>query len=94
MIDSAIRDRRLLSFTYDGHFRVVIPVAHGTHISTGNEVLRAYQIRGTSSSRIPPLWDLFRVEKIVNLEVLDETFVDDPLGYACGDKHIQIVSQL
>ncbi len=93
-ICDAIRDRRLIQFSYDGHQRVVIPAAYGRHASTGNEVLRGYQVRGTSSTRTPPLWDLFLVTNMVGLTVLDETFVNDPPQYKRGDKHINVVCEL
>jgi hypothetical protein len=92
---AAITGRHLVSFVYDGHQRTAIPAAYGKHKTTGNAVLRAYQIGGTSSSRSIPLWDLFLVEKIINCTVLDETFTADPPSYARGDKHMsEIYCQL
>ncbi len=91
---AAITGRRLISFVYDGHDRVVIPVAHGTHKTTGNTVLRGYQVRGTSSTRAVPLWDLFLVDKMDDVQILDETFADDPPQYSRGDKHINICCEL
>ena len=93
-ICAAIRDKHLVSFTYDGHSRVVIPAAHGPHKTTGNLVLRGYQIRGTSSSRSVPLWDLFLVDNMVGLRVLDETFTGTPPQYQRGDKHINVHCEL
>ena len=90
----AIQGRHLLSFTYDGHQRAVIPAAHGTHKSTGNAVLRGYQIRGTSSSRSVPLWDIFLVDKMIGLQVLQETFGANPPRYSRGDKHINVHCEL
>jgi hypothetical protein len=84
----------LVSFTYDGHERVVVPAAYGTHKTTGNPMLRGYQIRGTSASRTPPLWDLFLVEKMVGFAELDETFADDPPLYERGDKHLNVECEL
>jgi hypothetical protein len=85
---AAINGRRLISFVYDGHPRTAIPAAYGKHATTGNMVLRAYQIGGTSSSRSVPLWDLFLVEKMSAGVILDETFASDPPSYTPGDKHI------
>ena len=87
-LSSAIENRRLVEFVYDGHPRVVIPAAYGVHVSTGNAVLRGYQIRGTSSSRSVPLWDLFLIGKMESAKVLEEGFTADPPGYAQNDKHI------
>ena len=84
----AIENRRLVEFIYDGHPRVVIPTAYGIHATTGNSVLRGYQVRGTSKSRTVPLWDLFLIDKMVSPLVLEETFDGEPIGYALNDKHI------
>ena len=92
---AAITDRHLVSFVYDGHPRIAIPAAYGRHMTTGNVVLRAYQLGGTSSSRSVPLWDLFLVEKMTDFTILDETFAADPPSYAPGDKHMgEIYCQL
>ncbi len=93
-ICTAIREKRLVSFTYDGHSRVVIPAAHGPHKTTGNSVLRGYQIRGTSSTRSVPLWDLFLTDNMVGFQVLDETFAAAPPDYSRGDKHINVHCEL
>ena len=92
---AAITDKHLISFVYEGHPRTAIPAAYGIHNTTGNVVLRAYQIAGTSSSRSVPLWDLFLVEKMTECVVLDETFTSDPPFYSRGDKHMgEIYCQL
>lgn len=90
----AIRARRLVSFTYGGHHRVVIPAAHGHHKTTGNAVLRGYQIRGTSSSRLVPLWDLFRLDRMTGFRVLEETFDSDPRDYRRNDSDMIVHCQL
>lgn len=91
---TAIAGRNLLSFTYHGHPRVVMPAAHGAHKTTGNAVLRGYQIRGTSSTRNVPLWDLFLVNEMEDVRILDETFAEDPPQYSHGDKHINVCCEL
>lgn len=91
MIDElaeAIEQRHLVEFNYGGHTRVVIPAAVGNHATTGNEVLRGYQIRGTSSSRAVPLWDLFRLDRITHLATLDEGFQGTPPDYSRDDRDI------
>ncbi len=92
---AAITDGHLISFVYDGHARTAIPAACGRHQTTGNVVLRAYQIAGTSNSRTVPLWDLFLVEKMTDCAILDETFTSDPPSYVREDRHIsEIYCQL
>lgn len=94
-VDRAITQRREIEFVYKGLSRVVQPAAHGFHISTGNEVLRGYQIAGRSSSRTVPLWDLFSIGKIEGLQVTERIFVEDPPEYKKGDAHMgRMISQL
>lgn len=94
-IVGAINSRSLLEFQYDGHPRIVIPAACGLHATTGNEVVRGYQVRGSGNSRTVPYWDLFLTHKIFGLRVLNETFLALPPHYARDDKHISpIFAQL
>lgn len=93
-ICDAIAERKNVTFDYDGHHRVVQPAAHGPHATTGNDVLRGYQIAGSGKTRSVPFWDLFLVAKITNFRVLDERFQADPPGYAKGDKHIDVHCEL
>lgn len=87
----AINNKKLVSFTYDGHHRVVMPAAHGSHATTGSHVLRGYQVGGTGKTRAVPFWDLFLVDKMSNIEVQDEGFVENPPYFSRGDKHMATV---
>lgn len=87
-IIGAIRSNTLVAFRYDGHNRVVIPAAYGLHVSTGNEILRGYQVRGSGNTRPVPFWDLFLTHKMTGFKALDEPFLELPPHYARGDKHI------
>jgi len=80
-IATAIEQRRMLSFSYDGHSRKVIPAALGTAKRKGKAVLHAYQVEGGSSGDIPA-WRFFYTEKMTDFRVLDETFAADPPGWA------------
>lgn len=72
-ICNAIRDRKIIRFSYSGGFRNVEPFCHG--ISTvGNDVLRGWQIGGYSESGKPQGWKLFRMDAISNLTITDEAF--------------------
>ena len=93
-ICDAIKGRQVIEFDYDSHHRIVQPAAAGPHVTTGNPVLRGYQVGGTGKTREVPFWDLFLIEKIRNLVILEETFDADPLGYQRGDKHITIQCEL
>ena len=84
-ICNAIMERRLIRFYYEGHLRIVQPHAYGIHKNTKNEVLRAYQVGGYSSSGNIPGWRLYLVRKISNIEITDETFENPALGYRKND---------
>jgi hypothetical protein len=87
-LSEAIKNRNFVAFHYDGHPRVVVPAAFGIHTTTGNEVLRGYQVEGTGNSRSVPFWDLFLTGKMTNVEILDGQFIEDPPYYSRNDKHI------
>jgi hypothetical protein len=84
IIINAIENRNLLKFFYKNHLRIVEPHAYGKTIK-GNELLRAYQIEGTSDSGKVPDWRLFSVNKIERITVLDDTFLNPRVGYKSGD---------
>lgn len=72
-IKTAILNKNLLEFTYKNRIRIVEPHTLGVNLKD-NEVLSAYQVDGESDSIKIPDWGLFSVEKITNIEILDETF--------------------
>lgn len=91
----AIEQRRLLSFFYETFPRKVIPAALGVHHSSGNLILRAYQIGGATESGRVPFWRIFTVSDMVRVTILDETFEEPPRGYRRGDRSMsQIMAQL
>lgn len=93
-ICKAIKERRMIEFSYEGLLRIVIPTAHGRHVDTENLVLRGYQIGGFSSSRPLPVWSLFRQDSIELFLVLSEGFMDNPPGYVSRDKNIALCCEL
>lgn len=83
-ICNAIRDRKIIQFSYSGGFRKVEPLCHG--ISTvGNDLLRGWQIGGYSKSDEPRGWKLFRVDAISHLRITDEAFEGRRPGYNPDD---------
>lgn len=78
----AISQRHVITFAYDGLSRVVEPYCHGRG-SDGKELLRAFQIAGTSRTRGVG-WKLFEVRRIVGLKVTDQEFFRRP-GYNPAD---------
>jgi hypothetical protein len=63
---SAIKNKEVLRFNYNGKERIVEPQTYGVSIA-GREVLRAHQIGGRSSSGQVRMAKLFDLEKISNL---------------------------
>ncbi len=70
----AINNRNLINFTYDNRpIRSAAP--HAIYISSANnECLDAFQYDGYSKSGNLPAWRNFKLEKINNLEILEEKF--------------------
>jgi hypothetical protein len=93
-ITEAIGRRSLLQFRYGNHVRVVAPYCFG--VSTrGEDVLRAVQIRGASSSNAMGFGKLWTVSKILDLRMLNETFTPDDPDYNPNDKGMkQIYSRI
>jgi hypothetical protein len=84
IICEAIRRRSLLEFRYHGLERVVAPYCHGVS-SRGVEVLRAVQVRGSSTSGGFGFGKLWSVAEIVNPGLLPESFVPDDADYNPDD---------
>ena len=83
-IISAINNKSVISFTYDGYSRVVEPHAVGLS-RAGNDVLRCFQTEG---GHVKPHhdWDLCVLSKITNLSLTGTSFSCARTGYARGDK--------
>ena len=92
-IIDAIEKKKLIEFIYDGESRVVEPHCYG--LSTkGNEVLRAYQVDGYSSSGNMG-WKMYDLGKANSINVLDDTFDESRNGYNRRDKAMsEIYSEL
>ena len=89
-ICAAIRSRKVIQFSYDGDNRVVEPFCHGTS-TAGNDLLRAYQVRGQSASGTPLGWKLFEESKITGLRQTGEVFTGNRQGYNPNDSAMAIV---
>lgn len=90
LIVKAIKEKKLISLTYDSLNRIVEP--HACGVSTkGYETLRCFQIEGDHISKKSHDWMLLKFSKISNLEVLDKNFDKPRTGYKKGDKAIEII---
>jgi hypothetical protein len=83
-IASAIQNKQLIRFTYDGYTRVAEPHTYGVD-TKGHPALRAYQVSGGSSSGEFRGWKLFHVHEMHGLTILPETFASARQGYKRGD---------
>lgn len=83
-IISAIQNRHVLAFNYNGIARTVEPHAVGVS-STGKNVLRCFQTQG-GHIKAGHEWDLCNLEKIINLSDTGTVFSGARHGYKKGDK--------
>ncbi|HKE95892.1 MAG TPA: hypothetical protein VKB34_16410 [Povalibacter sp.] len=84
IICEAIRRKTLLEFRYHDLPRVVAPYCHGTS-SRGVELLRAVQVRGSSTSGGFGFGKLWTVGDMVNARLTTEPFVPDDPDYNPDD---------
>lgn len=87
ILKDAILQRKTVSLYYDAaEIRICAPFTLG--ISTaGNSVVRLWQLFGFSKTAEKlPCWRLFRVDKIENLVLMDQTFFEIPPGYNPNDR--------
>lgn len=88
-IIEAIENKNLIEFNYDGESRIVEPHCYG--LSTkGNEVLRAYQVDGYSSSGNMG-WKMYDLGKADDINILEDTFDNARSGYNRGDKAMSAI---
>lgn len=90
LICDAIRTRTLLEFRYHGLIRLVEPYCHGFS-SRGNELLRAAQIGGASSSGGFGFGKLWSVADIVAPRLLDKRFEPREPAYNPTDHAMMLI---
>jgi hypothetical protein len=71
-IVTAIEERRLIRFSYDGRSRIAEPHDYG--VRNGAAQLLVYQIGGESRSGGLPQWRLVKLSGVSGVELLDERF--------------------
>lgn len=82
---SAIHNRQVIAFTYDGLPRVVQPATYG-QTTTGKWTLRACQVDGSSNRNTVPCWELYSEAKMVEPVATGAAFTDFDLpGYTRRD---------
>lgn len=93
LLKSAVADRKVLAFDYDGEPRLVEPHALGLN-KKQQLVLRGFQVTGGSATN-SFAWKLFTLEKAENLQVLDLASQAPRPGFKAGDKGmVEIFAEL
>lgn len=95
LLRKSIIDRLLLRIFYDPGWRLIEPHAFG-YGSSGQLLLRAYQVEGASNSNEHEHWKLFRVDRIEKVELATGVFDGPREGYKEDDKAMKlgIIAQL
>lgn len=90
LICSAITQRHLLRFVYDGYERIVEPHLYG--INTANrEMLSGYLVAGWSASAPEPGWRNYLVGEMADIHVLGTPFIGPRSGYNPEDRSMRQV---
>lgn len=84
----AIHERRLITFRYDGLMRKAEPYTYGIN-KKGHEALSAFQVAGFSKSGNRPMWRLYLISEMRNLQITDETFSAVRSGYKRNDSRME-----
>jgi hypothetical protein len=85
IIVDSIKDKRRLSFTYNGRARIAEPQCYGVG-NRGTELLRVHQIQGGAQRE--PLFDMSKMQDLV---VLDEHFVKPGPNYKRNDSAMKTI---
>ena len=94
IITNAINRRSTLALTYQGIRREVEPHVYGRGTS-GNDLLRCFQIAGGQASMKPSSWELLVVDQISGLSETGRMFAGARPDYRRDDKEMaRIYAQL
>ncbi len=80
----AIRNKRIIMFTYKGKERIVEPHAYGTG-HHHEDILKGYQTAGKSDDPVPG-WATFPVSQMLELKITKSNFEGPRPDYAKDDK--------
>ena len=93
-ICEAIKTKHLIRLFYTEGYRTVEPHCLG-EAKTGNILLRAFQIRGSSKSLEFKGWKLFNIDEIISLSIHDDCFERPRHGYNPNDpEFVRIICRL
>lgn len=90
----ALRESRVLELRYDGYSRCLEVHAVG-YTKTGEPMMRAWQVRGGSTSGEKVGWKLMRLAEALDAVISDELSDAPRKGYKRGDPALErIVCEL
>lgn len=87
-IITAIRQREVITFTYDGRPHEVEPHAVGVS-NSGHRVLRCFPVKDGQPHEQG--WFLVPLNKIDDLSTTEQNFSSERSGYRSGDKGMTII---
>lgn len=90
LICLAIKSKSLIEFEYDSGTRNIEPHCYGVS-SAGNEVLRGFQVSGSSVAGEYIGWKLFSLKKISNLKISNQKFVNPRPSYNPNDHQMTTI---
>jgi predicted DNA-binding transcriptional regulator YafY len=70
----AIDEQKVVTFNYNWRYREIEPYLVGIHEDEDEPMVRCFQTDGESVSGGLPDWRLFRLRRMSNLEITDESF--------------------
>ena len=91
LICKAIRERKVISFTYKGQKRIVEPFTLGYLETTSNLSLSAWWIGGFSETKKFPHWRLYTVSKISNIVIENAPASNYQNGYNPRDSRMKSI---
>jgi len=80
----------VVTFLYQGRQREVKIAVHGTHVDTGTEQIRGYQVGGSSSQGELPGWRLFKVANMSGVASSGVPIGQLPADYNPDDLHLHV----
>ncbi len=90
MIAQAVREHRIMTFSYHELPRTVEPHTYGVD-GDGDEILVAYQIGGLTQSGSLPLWRNFKVAGIRQADFTHAVFGSTRPGYNAYDSRLSVI---
>jgi len=93
-LTSAVINREIVAFTYDGLERVVQPATYGV-TTTQKLTLRGCQVGGQTRRNTTPCWELYTESKMVGATASGQTFDHFAVtGYTRGDSaFVRIIAE-